>query len=158
MQKKFWIRNYYCDFGWKAQFFLFVLLFQFLWLKSKLFVRLLVIWQPVWMQWGAASHSDSSRLRGCQILQVNKRQMCGDSTALIRPNQCHTVTTGQLEASLVTPVATPFSQDQSRPSQTLFQTVNHSLCATQIQTNPAMLLKSFACIPGIHLCLQPKHK
>lgn len=30
----------------------------------------------------------------CQILQVNERQMCGDSTTLIRPNQCHTMTTG----------------------------------------------------------------
>lgn len=29
-----------------------------------------------------------------RILQVNERQMCGDSTTLIRPNQCHTVTTG----------------------------------------------------------------
>lgn len=49
-----------------------------------------------------ASSGDSSRFGVCQILQVNERQMCGDSTTLIRPNQCHTVTTGQLEASLVT--------------------------------------------------------
>lgn len=49
-----------------------------------------------------ASSSDSSRFWVCQILQVNERQMCGDSTTLIRLNQCHTVTTGQLEASLVT--------------------------------------------------------
>lgn len=65
-----------------------------------------------------ASSSDSSRFWICQILQVNERQMCGDSTTLIRLNQCHTVTTGQLEASLITQCllhSAKTSSDSPRP-------------------------------------------
>lgn len=62
----------------------------------------------------------------CQILQVNERQMCGDSTTLIRPNQCHTVTTGQLEASLVTQCLPHSAKDQLGLSHTSFPTINCS--------------------------------
>lgn len=65
--------------------------------------------------WVPASSSDSSRFSVCQILQVSERQMCGDSPTLIRLNQCHTVTTGQLEASLVTQCLS----SQLRPARTL---------------------------------------
>lgn len=41
-----------------------------------------------------ASSGDSSRFGVCQFPQVNERQMCDDSTVLIRLNQCHTVTSG----------------------------------------------------------------
>lgn len=41
-----------------------------------------------------ASSGDSSRFGVCQFPQVNERQMCDDSTVLIRLNQCHAVTSG----------------------------------------------------------------
>lgn len=50
--------------------------------------------------------------------------MCGDSTALIRPNQCHTVTTGQLEASLVSRCLLRSVEEQLGLSHTQFDAVN----------------------------------
>lgn len=73
-----------------------------------------------------ASSSNSSRFFFwiCQILQVNGRQMCGDSTTLIRPNQCHAVTSGQLEASLVSRCSLRSAKEQLGLSHTSFDAVN----------------------------------
>lgn len=57
--------------------------------------------------------------------------MCGDSTTLIRPNQCHTVTTGQLEASLITQCLLHSANTSSDSSQAINCSAFYLLPKTQ---------------------------
>lgn len=83
--------------------------------KFKVFFMYLAIDAELVLSQVPASNRDSSRFGVWHILQVNERQMCGDSTTLISPNQCHTVTTWGFSRHSV---LTPFSQDQTPPEWT----------------------------------------
>ena len=65
--------------------------------------------------------------------------MCGDSTTLIRPNQRHTVTTGQLEASLVTQCLLHSAKTRLGLSQTSLETINCSGFSLLPKTGPFSL-------------------